>query len=164
MLVSEFASLLTAITTVVYTIGTFMLWRTTKKTTQLVESQVSAQIRSSYSSAHHSVLDGHRSLFLELIKTDELLNVLAKETGKDKEIVQKRFLASMMINQVLRVFLDYERNVALDKSINSFDADARDLFSFPFIRERWNEVKYFHPANFRNYIDSKIVSRSDQFT
>lgn len=149
------ANTIIAISTVIYTVGTFLLWRTTNKSVQKLDEQIEHQKSTSLSAAHHNVLDAHRSLFLNLITNDSLLKTYC---GDDENIdeVRKNLLASALINHALRIFLDYENKLSFEE-IDAYENDVRDLFSHPLVLKRWEQVKMFHPSAFRSFIDDKVL-------
>ena len=154
---SDFGTILTAVFTGIYTIGTFLLWHSTKKTTLLLSRQLQNQVAANISVAHHAVIDAHRSLYLEVIRDPAFLKIFAHDMGVKEDQARTKLLATLLINQALRIFWDYKENIADHKGIEGFRRDAQDLFSLPFIRERWEEVKKYHSPEFRSFIDSMVL-------
>lgn len=152
----DISTIVTAGATVVYTVGTFMLWKVSRDTTCLVRDELKNQIAASHSASQHAVLDAHRTLILELLQDESLLHTFSSELKMTKEEARTKFIATLLINHARRIFIDYNHRLTSD-SIDSFTEDARELFSLPFIRERWNEVKSFHPQNFRNFVDTRLI-------
>ncbi|MBU0966977.1 MAG: hypothetical protein KKA54_11440 [Proteobacteria bacterium] len=111
----------------------------------------------SSSSIQHSIINAHRDLYLEIIKNDELLKVFSSSVNMDKEEARQQMLATMLINHTLRIFLDYKNSMIENINFENFAKDAADLFSLPFVRSRWEEVKHFHPSSFRSYVDDKLL-------
>lgn len=157
--VTDIGTVVIAVSTVIYTVGTFLLWVATNKTTKILSEQVLYQISIALSTAHHNTLNAHRDIFLNIISNAELLQLLADDLNLSSEETRKKFLASILINHTLRIFLDYKNRLPYDKDIRSFSMDAGDLFSIKMVRERWDEVKEFHPISFVNYIDSQVLNK-----
>lgn len=152
----DFGTILTAVFTAIYTIGTFLLWISTRKTTELLARELQNQIASNVSIAHHAVLDAHRNLYLEVIRDPHLLAILASSMEISEDEARSKFFGTLLINHALRVFWDYKYNIADAKSMESFQRDVCDMFSFPFVRKRWEEVKKFHPPEFKIFVDNAI--------
>ena len=157
MNISELSTVFIAVCTAIYTFGTFLLWATTKRTVELMQLEIKKQSSLSYSATQHSIINAHRDLYLEIIKNDELLTVFSSGVDLEKEEARKQMLATMLINHTLRIFLDYKNSMMEHISFENFAKDAQDLFSIPFIKNRWEEVKHFHPSSFRTYVDDKLI-------
>ena len=153
----DVGNILTAIFTAIYTIGTFLLWISTRKTTKLLARELQNQVASNASTAHHNVLDAHRNLYLDIIRDSCLLKILASSMGVNEDEARSKFLGTLLINHTLRIFWDYKNNLADARSLDSFQRDVSDMFSFPFVRKRWEEVKKFHPPEFQIFIDNALV-------
>ena len=156
MNVIEAATVITAIATVIYTAGTFLLWKVSRDTTRLLQEELKRQVAASQSNSHHSVLDAHRTLILELMRDEKLLQSFSAELGLTTSDARTKFLATLLINHARRIFVDYNHRLAND-NMDSFSEDARELFSLPFIKQRWSEVKEFHPQGFRNFVESRLL-------
>lgn len=156
--INEFSTVLIALCTAIYTFGTFLLWLSTKRTVEIMKLELKKQSSIGYSATQHSIISAHRDLYLEIIKNDELLSVFSSSLGIDKEEARKQMLATMLINHTLRIFLDYKTSMVEHINFDSFAKDAKDLFSMPMVRNRWEEVKHCHPASFRSYVDDKLIS------
>ena len=152
----EVSTVVTAVATVIYTVGTFLLWKVSRDTTKLVQEELKNQIAASQSASQHSVLDAHRSLVLELLQDEKLLHAFSSELGMTMDDARTKFIATLFINHTRRIFIDYNHHLAND-NMEGFAQDARELFSLPFIQRRWSEVKEFHPQGFRNFVDSRVL-------
>jgi hypothetical protein len=140
-----------ALFTIVYTIGTFLLWSANKKTIALLAAQMQ-------SAAHHAVLDSHRELFFEILRNPQLCRVFAADLGLSEEIAREKYLATLLINHARRLYMDHRFNVASEDLLESFARDARELFSMPFVRQRWKEVREYHPQEFVAFVEHRISS------
>lgn len=161
MSVNELSTLITASATVVYTLGTFLLWKVNRQTLQMVQREVQNQISSSHSASYHGVLDAHRELILELLRDEKLLGVFSTELGYTKDQTRSKFIATLFINQASRIFADYNHHLAGEQTMESFSSDAAQLFSLPFIKERWQEVKVCHSVAFQKYVDTRLLLNTD---
>lgn len=159
--VIELSALITACCTFIYTVGTLFLWWTTRKSVRLIRDQVEYQIQSSRSSAYHHSLNAHRDLQMGILGDEKLIGLYSSEINIAPDVLRRKMLASIMINHALSIFLDHQNNLAFDQKWDGFISDASDMFSIPFIRKRWEEVKQFHPESFRLFIDSDIRDKID---
>jgi hypothetical protein len=121
-----------------------------------VQQELRNQIAASQSASQHSVLDAHRSLILELLRDEKLLHTFSSELGLTTHEARTKFLATLLINHARRIFVDYSHRL-MTENLDSFTEDARQLFSLPFIRKRWDEVREFHPQAFRSFVDVRLL-------
>lgn len=152
----EVSTIVTAVATTIYTVGTFLLWKGSQETTRLIQQELKNQVAASQSASQHSVLDAHRSLILELLRDEKLLHAFSTELGLTTHDARTKFLATLLINHARRIFIDYSHRLMSD-NIDSFSEDARQLFALPFIQKRWAEVKDLHPHAFRNFVESRLL-------
>ncbi|WP_339697226.1 hypothetical protein [uncultured Roseivirga sp.] len=146
------STLVIAIATVVYTVGTILLWVSTKKTTKLMSAQIQNQINSNHSLSTHYIINRHKEIFFEIIRNKELLKIFAEESNNSQSNSKRAILASILINHAHSIFIDYNNDVANREYMDSFESDFSDLLRLPFIRNRWMEVRDFHPADFRDFV------------
>lgn len=155
-LVSAISTIVIAVFTIIYTVSTIFLWKENKKTIQLINKQISLQINSNYSISTHQIINRHKEIFFEILGNKELLKVFASQSSLSLENSKKKILASILINHAHSIFTDYNSNVANNKYLDSFEKDFGDLLRLPFIRDRWMEVRDFHPTDFRDFV-AKIL-------
>ncbi len=155
---TELTAIIISACTVVYTIGTLSLWYLTYKNIQLIKQQIDVQSAMGRSAAWHNVIDSHRDLYLEIIKNDELLKLYSEEVGQEPGLVRKKYLATMMINHALRIFLDYSNKLDIPEDQEGYTNDLHSMLNFKFVQERWGEVRNFYPQSFREFIDQIKVA------
>lgn len=159
--------LILAIATVIYTFGTFLLWWTTKRNTDLLAEQLNLLITQSNQQAafnetitHNSILDAHREIWLTIIENHELLSILnAKCPPDDKLRIQGEFLGSILINHCARIHIAYQEGIFNYANISAFERDAQYLFSFPLVKWRWKNVMIFHRKDFVTFIRTIVDLR-----
>jgi hypothetical protein len=156
MTVVEVSAVVTAAATVVFAVGTFLFWKLSRDTTLLLHQELQNQNAARQSISHHSVLDAHRSLILELLRDEKLLRAFSGELGLTPEDARTKFLATLLINHARRIFIDHHHRLAGD-GMDSFSEDARELFTLPFIQSRWAEVKEFHPPEFKRFVETRLL-------
>ena len=159
-LLTLFAVIITALSTIIYTVGTFLLWRTTQKSTALVKMQLDNQQKQLQSAAYSQVLASHREIFLSIVKDDKLLEaVFGKPTSKESPILRKKWMGTVLINHCSMMFNEYTRGALNRDTFENFIEDAKYLFSFPAVSDRWEEVFKFHGNEFVEFVDTRVLSR-----
>lgn len=156
---AEISTLVTALATVIYTVGTFLLWKSSRDTARLIRNEVRNQSANSQSVADSSAFDAHRTLILEVLRDEHLLKTFSSELGMSSNEARTKFLASLFINQARRIYLDRARGLSKEP-LATFEEDARELFSFPFIKKRWLEVRELHPQAFRTFVEKRLLPAS----
>lgn len=152
-------SIIIAVCTFLYTISSILLWMTAKQSTNIIQKQLEDQSISSSSLVQHSIVEAHRELYLSIINNPSLIKIYSKEAGIGEEIIKKKYLASLLINHSLSLYLNYKNEIGINENLEGFIRDARELYSYPFIIERWNEVKTFHPKNFKNFMEKYVIKK-----
>jgi len=150
---TDLSSIIIVACTVVYTLGTLFLWYLTNKNILLVKQQIEIQNAASRSTAWHTLLDSHRDLYLEIIGNEELLTLFSKETNIEANEVRKKYLATLMINHALRIFLDYQNKLDIPDERQGFVNDLRSMLKYGFVQARWDEIRSFYPHSFTTFID-----------
>lgn len=154
---AETSAFLAAIFTGIYTVGTFMLWYSTKKTTNLLSKQLETQIAANKSTFHHSVVDAHRELFSYIVSDSDLLKIFANDSGLSEFDLKCKYIGSMLINHTSRMFFDYYNGIYDQSGKICFEQDARQLFSMHFIKKRWLEVRDLHPDVFKKFVETSLL-------
>lgn len=147
-----------------YTVLTFLLWKTTKKSldlnteaTEQLANQVANQIALSHAASDHHITDSHRELFLSIFQNPKLLEIFARNSGMTESVLQRKYLGTFLINHCATVFYYHKRQILSSIHLESFANDARYLFSFPFIRDRWSEVQRYHPKVFQEFVEKFLL-------
>lgn len=158
-----------------YTFITYLLWQTARKTIQLnseminqnaktldsLSKQINHQINVSLTSADHKISDSHRELFLNIILNPKLLSIFAKNSGVAESVIQRNYLATFLINHCSIIYSYKKSEIISLNFLESFAKDSQNLFSLPFIKERWSQVSDFHTADFQNFV-TKYLLKEDQ--
>lgn len=159
-------ALLTMLVTFLYTVVTFFLWLSARKTTQLnsemvnyLSKQVAHQLALSYTTTEHNIIDSHRELYLSILQSPTLLETFADEAGLQPDYTKKNLLGTLMINHCSATFIHYESNVLNNPELlESYIRDSRDMFQMKFVRDRWEAVKQYHPKSFRDFVDNVVLA------
>lgn len=154
---NDYANLIMAFATLIYTAGTFLLWWTTRRTVKLAERQADQIQNNLKGQIIGELIRDHRSLYGLILVNRELLGRVAKEAGETEDVFARKTLATMMINQASAIHVQY-RYSNLDSALwNVMRDDIKDLFGWPFVRETWEKVKAYHSREFQDLVDSIIV-------
>lgn len=159
------AVILTAMATIIYTIGTFMLWFVTRKSTALVRDQLDNQRKQLQSAALSQILSSHRDIFLTIVRDDKLLDaVFAQKNPKDIRLLKKTWMGTILINHCSMMFNEYQRGTLSADSFPNFVDDAKYLFTFPAVADRWVEVRSYHENTFVSFVDLQVLTQNNSST
>jgi hypothetical protein len=151
-----------------YTVLTLLLWITTRRsvrlTSKMVEQlvrQVNHQLALSQTASKHGLIDSHRELFLSVLGNRDLTEILARENEVSTDQLQRNILASFLINHCSTIFDYHVNNVISSDHLESFVRDAKDMFQWGFLRERWKTVRTYHSGDFQQFVDTFLLSEGD---
>ncbi len=162
--VGTVADVVIAISTVIYTVGTFLLWRSTKLNTELLAVQAQELLKHESRSASfnrvvidNSIVDAHRELWSMILSNQRLFDLLtSKSEPSEENTAAASWLGSMLINHCSRVHLAHHEKIYSEIDIDAFARDARYLFDYPLVRWRWKSVAKYHSQEFRDFVDKWI--------
>lgn len=164
-IINATATVVIAIATVIYTIGTFLLWQTSRSNVKALESQLSLlknqldiQVQFNKAIAHGATLDAHREIWLPMLTNRELISLLQTNPPDDQNRVAGEFLGSIVINHCSRIFSHFSDGIFEKSEFSSFARDARHLFSYPLVKWRWQEVEKYHSNEFAKFVHDNIIS------
>ena len=159
----EVSTAILALCTIIYTLGTLLLWYSTHKTTRLVERQISLQTAANRSAAWHNLLDSHRDLYLQIISNDKLLKSFGTSAEGTHQEVREKYLATLMINHALRIYLDYENRLDMPEELEGYVKDLQSMLQFGFVKNRWEEIREYYPSSFKEFMEQvKVLQFSKQ--
>lgn len=162
------ATVAIAATAIAYTVGTFLLWRTTQRSVDLARVQSRLAERASTAAILDEVFRSHREIFFRLIPPHvSLADLWENRTrfdieGEPSEAATQRvaedIFASILINHAARLFHHYRQGLLGDPVWQGARDDIQDLFRNPIVRGRWSAVRNFHPDDFRELVDGFLVT------
>jgi hypothetical protein len=159
----QWATTVTAVATVIYTIGTFLLWWVTRKSTKvldcqlrILEIQINRQAAINEVLVTNATLDAHREIWFSVISNPLFASLLYNGNPQGQERITGEFLGSILINQCARIHLNYATGIYDSAEFDSFARDARYLFSFPLVKWRWEGVCRYHKKDFVEFVESQI--------
>lgn len=150
---TDIAIVITAIATTIYTIGTFMLWFSTRRTAALAESQARQTEKTLRGQIYTDLVAAHRDFFTFILTNTELSKILESDLGIEREELLKAFIGTLVINHVSQI---YHHNQYGNIDANMWPGlieDMRDTFTWPLVQKRWSAVREYHPVDFRKFID-----------
>lgn len=161
----DFSSVVVAIATVIYTLGTFLLWLANKESVDLLkrqllllEVQVTRQDAFNKALISNAALDSHREIWLPIISNPSLVNLLQSNNPSIAEKTIAEFLGSILINHCARIHFSFHYGFSNADEFASFSRDARYLFNFPLVRWRWEGVSKYHSPDFVKFIHDNVIS------
>lgn len=135
----------------------------TQKTVELLAKQIELTVLTNRANAQHQLLDAHWNLHSSILENEKLLEIYTAQSSKGEKAVTTQMLATFLINHCLRIFIAFENSVLDSSQFDSFAADARDMFQMEFLRRRWEQVKEYHPASFRKFVDEQLLKPDAPF-
>jgi hypothetical protein len=158
---AEIASIVSTATTVIYTIGTFMLWWVTKRTLDLtIQRQEKEQImmQVNYLNNLHR---NFREVYSGILNDEEASKILAQEQGVNVTSLKKDYLGSFLINQASEAYRLSKNSLIPDDLWETLNKDMKDLFKWKFISDRWQQVKEYHSIDFQEFVESNLIYSKD---
>lgn len=158
---SDYATFVIAVSTVIYTIGTFLLWRTTQKSLSLTQMEIQNTRKRMEAGFVANTVAWHRELYTFILSNEDFLKLLATSENMEIQKIKEGFLGTLLINNVMQAFYHNKSNM-----INSFLwgmilKDTEELFKWRIVSDRWKEIESIVPADFKNFINSQILIDKD---
>lgn len=126
--------------------GILVLW--------LAKRNIDALLLQMRSQVAHNVIESHKTLYMPIVQDPALAEMIA---GKNAEEYRRKMLASMLINHAGKMFQERQSGTMIFLEEAEFKADVADFLTLPVVRNRWPEVKAFHPADFVKFVDECIA-------
>lgn len=160
MTYADFFTGLIALATVVYTIGTFLLWTSTRDTARLAKQQAELNDQRLKAQIYTEMVEAHRTLFLTILQNEELCKHLVPVGHREESI--REFIGTWLINHASLLHLHWAKGSIDHELWAGIKDDMRDLFEWPVVAERWQEVSEYHTTPFREFIGREIMRESKQ--
>jgi hypothetical protein len=159
---SEWISLIGAITTIIYTVVTYMLWKSTRDTLLLSLEQSNENRKRLEGQVLSDVYKNFQSIFSMFLNDKENIKLLAEERHTTSQDIRKRYLATFLINHSYDVFRSNEAKLLPKSFWDTFVIDIKGLYTWGFISARWKQVRHMYPEDFRNFLDNEILSKQEE--
>lgn len=166
MNIQENATVCTAVATVVYTIGSLLMWWTTQKSLKLSRMQLNMMEHQSYRQKEldrlqyiSNVHKNFRELYISVLSTEKGVDILRKELGGSNDDVRKNYYASFLINHCYELFEIKSRKLFDEDFWHRIEIDMKDLFEWSFVKSRWKSIKTIYSPEFQEYIEQSIYSQ-----
>jgi hypothetical protein len=161
-IVTATAAAVSAAATVIYTVGTFLLWKVTSSSVNLIERQLDQTTRTAEGAVLAEIFRSHREIFLRMIPPDAPLGALwtagaTLSTTDSPDVTNLRtaeeIFGSILINHAAHLFHYYNAGLLHEEMWIHTQDDMKDLFQNPIVQRRWAAVKSFHPKEFQRLVE-----------
>jgi hypothetical protein len=146
-----------AVSTFVYTIGTFLLWWITYRSVQITKDEVKRKEDLLNMNHISNVYKDFREIYMLILNDKDNVKVLANELSLSVGDLKKEYIAIFLINHVFEIYSLYERNLLPDKFWERTIIDMKVLFKWSFIKLRWQKMRTLFSTDFANFIDDEIL-------
>jgi hypothetical protein len=154
---ASLATIIIAIATVVYTIGTLLLWWTTRKSIEIFQKQFEEFRKATSADFIDRSIESQRHIWSVVISNDKVRSLIAEGLNIPEFVLVKDVVGSMLINNASRAYTQYEcGNFAADE-LPSLKEDIADMFSLPFMKDVWISVRPYHSSSFVAFIENLLT-------
>lgn len=158
--ISNYATLVIAIMTIFYTLGTFLLWIETRKTLELAIAESERTQKQIKTNLISNIVASHRELFMYILSNENLPTLICKNSNTD--VFKSGFLATLLLNNVLQIFYHYKEGDIDEETWLSLVGDIKELFGWPIVIEQWSEYRKFCIDDFRDFIEKEILKKLEK--
>lgn len=155
--VPPWTSIMIAFSAVAYTVGTFLLWLTTRETLAVTRKQNDIMEHRITALQHFERTSIHRDLYLRLLTDKSLSPLLVKTLGGDRRKILKDFMGTWLINHASDLFHERDQDLVGASQWLGIKRDMQAMFKWPIVLNRWRIVREYHPVRFRRFVDSQIL-------
>ncbi len=155
--IQTIAILVTASSTVIYTIGTFLLWNITNTSVRLTRQEMERKEKLTQATIVSSIYKNFREIYSLIINDSENLAILAKENGNAVSDIKREYIASFLINHSFEIYEYNLHKLIPDEFWNRVVIDMQALYKWDFVRIRWIKVSYLFPRDFVKFINEHII-------
>jgi hypothetical protein len=146
------AAVVTAVATVVYTTGTFLLWFATKRSIDLLDRQSRLQVAAAKGGSYLAIIGEHRELHALLMTSGLLSSLYGHDNMADEASLRNDILATMLINHAFAIFIHLDAELIDEQHREGFIRDAKELLTIPAVRKRWTQVAAMYPPKFQRFM------------
>ena len=154
---SDYAVLAIAIATIIYTVGTFLLWKTTKESLVLMKNEFLNTRKQTESGFVANTTSLHRDIYSIILSDNELLKLFAGNEDIDLIEVKHGLIGTLLINNVMQAFYHYKNSLINEDIWNIIASDTKELFKLKIINERGDEIRNISSQDFKDFIDTQIL-------
>lgn len=154
---NDVAVWITAISTIVYTIGTFLLWISTRQSIRVTQNEIKRKEQILNSTYISNVYKNFREIYTDILNDSENANILANEQKLSISDSKKEYMGSFLINHAFEIYNLYKNNLLPDEFWQKIIIDMKVLFEWRFIQNRWQKIRTLYPKEFINFIDENII-------
>lgn len=157
--ISDWGTLLASIATLVTAFLTYFLLRETQKTLKLGFLNAKKESERLESESISKIHQNFKNTFISMLDDSDSMKKLAKAEGLSKKKVKMGFYSSFLINNSYEIYNLYSKKLISNEEWESILPDIILLFEYPFVINRWNEIKKYYTKDFQALIDSQIKQK-----
>jgi hypothetical protein len=146
------SAIITAVATVVYTVGTYLLWSEAIKNSKAIKEQIEINSRTVRAATYAEIIRSHRDLFLNLLSNPDFRAHLPKTNGQNDNELIEAFTGTLLINHASQLHYQYLAGTIEPNCWSDYLTDIADLFRWPVVVKRREKVKQCHSQEFRQVI------------
>ena len=151
---ADFSSVAIAVTTVIYTLGTFLLWKTIHATLRLARDRASRGQQRVQAALVSSLVGHHRELFAMILQDRDLLSSFVADSDLGQDTVRDELLGSFLLNHALQVYYHWRHGTLDEELWVVLQADMDDLLAVPVVKRAWARARETFPPGFRDFVEN----------
>jgi hypothetical protein len=163
MTINDYSTLIIAITTVVYTFGTFLLWKTTRDSAKLAHQQAKINERRLKANLYSNIVNTHRDFFFNILSNSDFYSIITDGMTTNKENVYKEFIGTWLINHASQIYIHHQEGNFDNELWLGVVEDMKDMFKWSIVADRWDQVKNYHTYSFRLFVENQILTETITF-
>lgn len=122
-----------------------------KQSKRQADNQVGAQ----QSEAMAQITQEHKSLFLELLKDDKFVELIAN--GKPIDDCRKEMVGTILINHCNAIYTYASKNLIESDDWLGLQNDITNFFTWNVVKDRWATNRSFYSVEFQTFVDNLTI-------
>ncbi|MFA7192012.1 MAG: hypothetical protein WC089_01795 [Candidatus Paceibacterota bacterium] len=155
--ITDIAAIITAFSTVVYTVGTFLLWKISQRSLQNAQLQIELQRQFIEANFISSIYKNFRELYSSIIKDKHDIKILSDAKKSDPDTVREEYLGSFLINHAYEIYSLNQKKLIPLELWERVVIDMKVLFKWSFVKKRWGKIRKLYPLHFQSFIDDSLI-------
>lgn len=136
-------------------LANILLWVVGLRSFKQSKRQNDNQVSSMKTNATAQIVQDHRSLFLELLKDDKLITILAN--GRPIDEYRREMVGTILINHCNEIFTYASKSLIEEDDWNGLQNDIADFFTWPVVKDRWIQIRIYYSVEFQEFIDNLTI-------
>lgn len=113
------------------------------------------QVGSMQSDAMMQITQEHRSLFIELLKDDKLVEILSN--GKNIGEYRREMIGTILINHCNMIFTYASKSLIESDDWKGLQNDIAEFFTWPAVSDRWTVIRSYYSVEFQTFVDNLTI-------